>query len=588
MLTLLLETVRDWVQTLISTKGTQVNRVIDLRRLNAKVGDVVTTKSHHFMGDQGGATYLIRNATVNDVDNDGNIIILNNGKVAELQLQGEVSVTVFGLHFSSSSDETYRASNSVALNNALSYANAKRINLVFPSGSYYFSQPINCDRLERVKLYSNGETDLYYTGESDFITIGGFIDSVIERIALHKDAADGSILVLPNGANISTRSAIANCQFSGGKYGLDIRRTGYLNVTDCKFISHFENVAGSAGIRLSNAEYCYFTRIAIEGGRNNHRYANGIIINHGQFIWISDCDIPNFVGFWDSSNEVLTDGYGVLIHADENATSPINNIYINNNSFMRTIRPIGLLAENNSVNQIFGEGNYMSTASCDWSDRGNLIRMDASFANYQINRVSLKSTHFYDFGGRTRPTFYYTTAGCYDISVEDNVQDTPATVEGSSVTHYRNISSLYAKPNLGARMSESSVIPTVRGTYSNGNLTINATAWSPVTLMDYDNCTLINVEHGSVGQTLYFKAIKPFSITPKPSTTFGYNLSATKTINTGEVLVLTMVGMPNVWFADIINTDYVTRSEMEQYIQETDTNLITKDEVLNYLLRGND
>ena len=74
------------------------NSVSEMKSADLQAGTFALTSGHYEKNDGGASKYLIRNATISDVDNGGSIIILNNGKVAELIVENDaIHVMQFGI-----------------------------------------------------------------------------------------------------------------------------------------------------------------------------------------------------------------------------------------------------------------------------------------------------------------------------------------------------------------------------------------------------------------------------------------------------------------------------------------------------------
>ncbi len=97
------------------------------------VGNIVSTKGYYLPGDGGQGTYAVRAKNVDDVDNGGKIILLDNGNVAELITDETVNVKQFGAKGDGITDDT------VAFQNMFS-ANYKKFYI--PKGDYSVNKQI--------------------------------------------------------------------------------------------------------------------------------------------------------------------------------------------------------------------------------------------------------------------------------------------------------------------------------------------------------------------------------------------------------------------------------------------------------------
>ncbi len=532
----------------------EIENVATLRQTNLNIGDVVHTLGYRTANDKGGATYQIRANSGSEVDNAGDIIVLNNGNVAELIVSDTVSIKAFGVIASSSSDTSVQATNSTRLQNALNFADNRRIVLVIPSGAYYFSEPISITKLEGAVVQGDGKCELHYLGSGDFITINNIVDTTFRNVFFYSTNNTGAILkIVKTSTAISTRDKFENCQFFGGLYGIHIISGAYIYFDKCTVLGEptSRTTSGSAGIYIVGAEYIYIARTSVEA------YNNGIVINGGQFIYIMECDIPNFKGLYDSQEDALTGGYGVLIYSDSNVSTYANTIYIKNNSFLRTIRMIGVLTlSNKKISKIFAYDNYYATADCDWSAKGCVLELDGT--NAQIQTVNVLSTYIADYGSRTRPTYTYKTVtggNCYDINVSDSNDVKPSTFDGTGVKDYTSTSKLRSRVPNDFQVTENTTLAPDVATFANGELVINGGNWFyPFVYMNFSvACAITSVYSGSTGQELYFKARKPFSVVP--SGNFCKNLNSTLTVKTGETLKLRKIGLSDAWIAEIVDKD---------------------------------
>ena len=93
-------------------------------------GQTTATKGYRAVNDGGASVYTIRAKVPTDVDDGGSIIILDNGKVAELITDGTVNVKQFGVAESNDDNIPY-------INNAIKYVNSLGGGIVvFTNGTY--------------------------------------------------------------------------------------------------------------------------------------------------------------------------------------------------------------------------------------------------------------------------------------------------------------------------------------------------------------------------------------------------------------------------------------------------------------------
>lgn len=113
------------------------NSVDEMRKSEtAIVGRPCMTLGYYRPNDGGGAVYIIRSKKESDVDDGGSILVLDNGNVAELIVDGPINVKQFGA----------RANNStpcdIPFKNALAFASKGGVQLVINEGAYILTQTL--------------------------------------------------------------------------------------------------------------------------------------------------------------------------------------------------------------------------------------------------------------------------------------------------------------------------------------------------------------------------------------------------------------------------------------------------------------
>lgn len=122
------------LETSISKKPYYFNSVSDMKTAEyLKDGDYVITLGYYEENDGGGATYLIREKTSNNVEDGGSIHFVN-GLVAELLISDTVSVKQFGAKGNSETNDT------VVIQNTFNYCKANNYEVFIPEGTYMVSQ----------------------------------------------------------------------------------------------------------------------------------------------------------------------------------------------------------------------------------------------------------------------------------------------------------------------------------------------------------------------------------------------------------------------------------------------------------------
>ena len=113
------------------------NSVDEMRKSETAImGRPCVTLGYYWPNDGGGAVYIIRSKKESDVDDGGSILVLDNGNVAELIIDGPINVKQFGA----------RADNSTACDipfkNALAFASKVGVQLVINEGAYIMTQTL--------------------------------------------------------------------------------------------------------------------------------------------------------------------------------------------------------------------------------------------------------------------------------------------------------------------------------------------------------------------------------------------------------------------------------------------------------------
>ena len=135
----------------------------------AIVGRPCVTLGYYQPNDGGGSVYLIRAKTDNDTDDGGSIIVLDNGSVAELLVDGEVNVKQFGARGDGTTDDLNPITKSIDLYSTI------RI----PDGKFYVSNSIFVNKSHKKILLSKNA--YIFTGEKTTST-GGTLQILGEQI----------------------------------------------------------------------------------------------------------------------------------------------------------------------------------------------------------------------------------------------------------------------------------------------------------------------------------------------------------------------------------------------------------------------
>lgn len=137
------------------------NSVAEMRKSEtAIVGRPCVTLGYYEPNDGGGSVYIIRAKTDNDTDDGGSIIVLDNGSVAELLVDGEVNVKQFGARGDGTTDDLNPITKSIDLYSTI------RI----PDGKFYVSNSIFVKQSHKKLLL--GQNTYIFTGKNKTNTGG--------------------------------------------------------------------------------------------------------------------------------------------------------------------------------------------------------------------------------------------------------------------------------------------------------------------------------------------------------------------------------------------------------------------------------
>lgn len=176
----------------------QYSSVADVQNdIFLRSGMMVFTSGYYTANDGGGGTYRIREATLQDLNDDGTIIVLNNGFVAELVVRnGIVNVKQFGAKGDGVKDDTDY------IKKALAVGAGKTI--VFPRGIYLVSN----------LLHLHSHTKI----------VGSPGKSVIKGAGTDKYALFGSGV---------SHVSISGIDFTYLRRGIDFRDSTNIQIVDC-------------------------------------------------------------------------------------------------------------------------------------------------------------------------------------------------------------------------------------------------------------------------------------------------------------------------------------------------------------------
>lgn len=277
--------------------------VADMKNASLISGQYVQTLGYYSINDGGSATYYIRELGLNETSDNGLLISLDSGLVAELILKSNVvNINQLG---GKANDVTF--DNSTILEKTINnIINTNKFNTIyFPVGNYNFNTPIDLTNVnfESINIIGSGElystnrgTVLTYTGNDYFIKFGNFNRNQIKDITFAGTNTNKCFSF-----ESATASNFYNINFTNFLNNIWLKGyCGYVYFDNCYFNCAFDNASGFIinqhytddrnYDQSINSEYIYINKCQFECGFKNSK---AIDIFGGQFIWITNCDICN-------------------------------------------------------------------------------------------------------------------------------------------------------------------------------------------------------------------------------------------------------------------------------------------------------
>lgn len=288
-------TLQEIITSYIETNALLIfNNVNEMKQANNLInGSKCKTLGYYSINDGGGATYLIRNITNNDIVNNGSIIALNNENLIAELIETNINVKQFGAKGDGVTDDTN------AIQNTLNY----RKHVFVPKGTFCVTQ-LNINQYQY--LYGSGNknsiikstldntnNDVISTiipATSDRVTIKdlrfiGGIDNASTGVANVQDVNNTfENIVVENGYGFKIHhrgSNLNNCRCGSTKYGF------YITGTDNNLDNCISSVTDSHGFAITNANNSLSSCKAFIAG--NKQYGVGIIVA-GAFCRLSNCE----------------------------------------------------------------------------------------------------------------------------------------------------------------------------------------------------------------------------------------------------------------------------------------------------------
>lgn len=447
---------------------------------NLANGSHVMTYGYRTNGDGGGARYIVRPITNQDVLDDSLVIALANvSLVAELCEDKVISIKQVGAYGNGTNDD------SLYLSKALGYANDKGLKVFIPKGEYIINTPVSVN-------YNNvtiiGESGSYLNGDgcsNDTLTFTGSNGVIIDSLELSSRNASSILMydcsnVKINGCNITLKykentnaSCISIHRVSGSALGDCVN----YEISNCNIVSSFLGVLfqGRSGKYLKNAfiHNCVFTATQSNIPPNGELlkvdyYTDNTIINNNEFHDVRNSAIT----CEENSNNIVIDGNIIEGGADtvigirtykgqQNLTSEY--LTISNNIIKNC--PTGIL--NESYNHVNISGNTVvgsttnSLSLWDATDRivsGNyikgrtiIIRDGTKFMNNTciasvngIAMLQLTNSEHAVISGNVLDSGNIIVVTSQDLTIKDNIMKNQISPSTGAITFYNNNSTVYS------------------------------------------------------------------------------------------------------------------------------------------------
>lgn len=158
------ETLKVGIDGILNTTEYTADNVSMLKIKECEVGDVVKTLGYYKINDGGGALYLIREKTEDDVEDGGSIHFVGDNLVAELITNNEINIKQFGAKGDGVNDDT------IYFKNAIEYVKElkkKSYCLNINPGIYSISSTIDLPMY--IKLSTMGNVQINYNGEDTLL-----------------------------------------------------------------------------------------------------------------------------------------------------------------------------------------------------------------------------------------------------------------------------------------------------------------------------------------------------------------------------------------------------------------------------------
>jgi hypothetical protein len=160
-------------------------------------GNMVHTLGYHEVNDGGAADYIIREKTEDDVEDNGSIIFLDNGLVAELIIGDCINSKQFGAYGNDNNDDT------TALNNFFKYdTNIKKVvnqgiykttNTVFIEGKWRKDSETDYDNSLKYITFDNATINYVGNGDRCILFLYNHFKTTFEGLTVTRTSNNGYI-----------------------------------------------------------------------------------------------------------------------------------------------------------------------------------------------------------------------------------------------------------------------------------------------------------------------------------------------------------------------------------------------------------
>lgn len=285
---------------LLSNNVLPFSNVAKMKETDVPVGSMAVTKGYYAVNDGGAALYNIRAAVSGETYDNGSLILLDNGNVAELITDGTVNVAQFGAYGDGTHDDT------TALQNCLNYAQGKDV--IFNNGEYKISTYLTLGN-SSVRLIGNGSKIFSDNKISLLIIEPTAKDILIQGIyftAPSPTTEPATALVVAQkssttaGIDESSKDIVIDgCTFEGGTIELGLYSSTNAKVSNCTFLNTQNRTDENAG------GYCILLQSAYNTIIKNNVFKEQKNVRHCVYVSVDPSKTANL----ESINTEITNNY---------------------------------------------------------------------------------------------------------------------------------------------------------------------------------------------------------------------------------------------------------------------------------------